>query len=132
MNNRFLPFLVLLALSITGCTKAPEEFSMKVDRVDELKGMILKGISITGKIERGCIANDDEFVVQREGKEVLRTTTRVVNVDGLKNSDSFTGEVKEGDVVTFYIPDGKKEDVLVGDLVSSKTTSCGQKKPESK
>lgn len=128
MKIRSLGLVLLMAVQVAGCTKSPEEFSMKVDRVDELKGMILKGISITGKIEKGCIANDDEFVVQRAGKEVLRTTTRVVNVDGLTSADSFTGEVKLGDVVTFYIPDGKKEDVQVGDLVTSKTTTCGKNK----
>ncbi len=128
MKTKIIALSLLMAVQMAGCSKSPEEFSMKVDKVDELKGMILKGISITGKIENGCIANDDEFVVYRGGKEVMRTTTRVVNVDGLKNSDSFTGEVKLGDVVTFYIPDGKKEDVQVGDLVTSKTTTCGKKK----
>ncbi len=127
MKIRISGLSLLIAVQLAGCAKSPAEFSMKVDRVDELKGMILKGISITGKIENGCIANDDEFVVFRGGKEVLRTTTRVVNVDGLLNSESFTGEVKAGDVVTFYIPDGKKEEVQVGDRVTSETTTCGKK-----
>lgn len=119
---------VLLTLCVIpgmGCSKKePKPFEMTVDKVDELNGLILRGISISGKVTSGCIANDNAFIVQRNGQQVLKEITRVVNVEGLEDADSFTGEVVEGDYVTFYIPDGKKQDVAVGDVVSSSVTSC--------
>ena len=122
MNVKNITFL--LALAVQGCDSKSNDFEMKVDQVDELKGFILKGISLSGKIESGCIANDDEFIVERDGKEVLRTTVRIVNVLDLKDVDSFSGKVFQGDYVTFYIPDGKLQDVQAGDIVISNTTSC--------
>ena len=37
---------ITLAIHIIGCEKSSNDFQMTVDRVDELNGMILKGISI--------------------------------------------------------------------------------------
>ena len=122
-------FLILIGLNLA-CSKKSNDFEMTVDRVDELKGFILKGISITGKVKAGCIANDDEFVVERSGKEVYRTITRIVNVADLKDLESFTGKVFQGDYVTFYIPDGKLEEIKVGDRVVSNTISCKAEDPK--
>ena len=97
---------------------------MTIDRVDELNGMILKGISISGTVETGCIANDDAFVVTRNGKEIHQNTVRVLNVKDLQDPDNFNGEVYIGDYVTLYIPDGKKQDIQSGDILSSNTISC--------
>lgn len=117
---------ITLVMHIVGCEKSSNDFQMTVDRVDELNGMILKGISISGKIESGCIANDDAFVIKRNGKPIHNNTTRVLNVQDLKDPDNFGGEVFAGDYVTLYIPDGKKQDIAPGDILSSNTTSCGK------
>lgn len=116
--------LLALVLQGVGCAESSKRFEMTVDQVDELKGLIMRGISFSGSIARGCIANDDEFMVERNGKEVLRTTARIVNVRGLTNSDSFTGRVQAGEYVTLFLPDGKKGNVVAGDMVVSDTTSC--------
>jgi hypothetical protein len=55
-----------MAIQNTGCGWFSNRFEMTVDRVDELKGFILKGISITEKITVGCIANVDEYFVKRD------------------------------------------------------------------
>jgi selenocysteine-specific translation elongation factor len=119
--------LMLLSASIffmVGCDKQSSRFQMTIDRVDELNGMILKGISISGTVETGCIANDDAFVVTRNGKEIHQNTVRVLNVKDLQDPDNFNGEVYIGDYVTLYIPDGKKQDIQSGDILSSNTISC--------
>ena len=119
--------LMLLLASIffmAGCDKQSNRFQMTIDRVDELNGMILKGISISGMVEAGCIANDDAFVVTRNGKEIHQNTVRVLNVKDLQDPDNFNGEVYIGDYVTLYIPDGKKQDIQSGDILSSNTISC--------
>lgn len=122
---------MLLAIQTTGCSENSNDFEMEVAQVDVLQGFILKGISISGKVEKGCISNDDEFVVTRNGKEVLKTTTRILNVLDLKDPDSFNGKVFTGDYVTLYIPDGKKQDVQPGDRLISNTISC-EKEPSKK
>lgn len=120
-------FLIIpLTMQIIGCGKSSNDFRMTVDKIDELNGMILKGISISGKIESGCIANDDAFVIKRGGKQIHNNTTRILNVQDLKDPDNFGGEAFTGDYVTLYIPDGKKQDIAPGDILSSNTTSCGK------
>lgn len=123
MNKLWVLVLGLTAVT-SGCAKSPSPFEMTVSRVDKLEGFILKGISITGTVSHGCIANEDIYIVRRKGEQVFTTDTRIVNVEGLKDPDAFDGKVFEGNVVTFYIPDGKLEDVLVGDEVSSEKVSC--------
>lgn len=121
--------LVLLSASIffmAGCDKQSNRFQMTIDRVDELNGMILKGISISGTVETGCIANDDAFVVTRSGKDIHQNTVRILNVKDLKDPDNFNGDVFTGEYVTLYIPDGKKQDIQPGDVLSSNTISCNE------
>jgi translation elongation factor EF-1alpha len=124
----YATFLLIttLTMQMIGCEKSSNDFRMTVDKIDELNGMILKGISISGKIESGCIANEDAFVIKRNGKLIHNNTTRVLNVQDLKDPDNFGGEVFTGDYVTLYIPDGKKQDIAPGDILSSNTTSCGK------
>ncbi len=117
-------FIVFLALAVAHCDSNSNQFEMTVDKVDLLQGFVLKGISMTGTVSTGCLANDDEYTVLRDGKEVLKTTARIVNVAGLEDSDTFDGNVYKGEVITLYIPDGKQEDVLQGDAVISKQVSC--------
>ena len=101
---------------------------MKIDRIDVLNGFILKGISISGRVEKGCISNNDEFVVSRDGKEVLKTITRILSVDELKELGAFNDEVYTGEYVTFYLPDMKKEAVEEGDIVRAEHITCDPKK----
>lgn len=126
MKINILVLLIILTVQITACSKAPKDFEMTVNEVVELKGFILKGISISGKVNEGCIANEDDFIVKRDGKQILVTSTRILNVQGLEDPESFTGETRKGDYVTLYIPDGKKDDVKIGDVLSSKETSCNK------
>lgn len=115
---------------LVGCSKSANEVQMTVDQVDELKGMILKGISISGEIENGCIANDSEYRVIREGDEIHRDTVRILNVRDLKDPDAFDGKAFQADYVTLYIPDGKKGDIKPGDLLVSESTSCDERVAE--
>jgi hypothetical protein len=120
--------VTLFAFVAIGCNQSPKNFEMKVERVDELKGFILKGISISGTVNAGCIANDAQYQVSRDGKPVLENTARILSVmikGKDKNEDKpFNGEAAEGEYVTLYIPDGKKQDVLLGDLATSDLISC--------
>lgn len=124
MNNKFRFLAIIFLATTASCSLSTAKFSMPVSEVEELHGFVLKGISITGTISKGCIANDNEFVVTRSGKVVLTNTVRLVEVVDLKNPDSFNGEAYFGEQVRFYIPDLKKTDVQPGDIISSETANC--------
>lgn len=123
-----LKMMILAGLLVAGCNSQASEFKMKIDRIDELNGFILRGLSITGTVEQGCIAHDDEFVVARDGKEELKTVTRILLVEGLQEGEEIEGEAYTGEVVSFYLPDLKKEAVEIGDWVIGKTTTCKKSK----
>lgn len=116
--------IICFVTALAGCAKPVNKFEMTVDRVDELQGMILKGISISGTIEKGCIANDDEYLVKRAGKEVLKNDVRILSIRDPEDPDAFDGKAFETDYVTLYIPDGKKTDVKPGDILISNAISC--------
>lgn len=124
MKTKIAVLLIALAAQSAGCERSATGFEMPVEKIDVLQGFILKGISISGEVKSGCIANEDEFVIKRKGKEILRTTTRILNIRDLEDPDAFNGQAAEGDVVTLYIPDGKEDDVRVGDILSSMATTC--------
>lgn len=123
-----LKMMILAGLLVAGCSSQASEFKMKIDRIDELNGFVLRGLSITGTVEQGCIAHDDEFVVARDGKEELKTVTRILLVEGLQEGEEIEGEAYTGEVVSFYLPDLKKEAVEIGDWVIGKTTTCKKSK----
>ncbi len=123
-----LKMMILAGLLVAGCNSQASEFKMKIDRIDELNGFVLRGLSITGTVEQGCIAHDDEFVVARDGKEELKTVTRILLVEGLQEGEEIEGEAYTGEVVSFYLPDLKKEAVEIGDWVIGKTTTCKKSK----
>lgn len=120
--------MILAGLLTVGCTSQASEFKMKIDNINEMNGFILKGLGITGTVEQGCIAQDNEFVVVRDGKEVLKTITRILLVEDLREGEEIDGEAYTGEVVTFYLPDIKKEVVEIGDWVIGKTTTCKKSK----
>lgn len=120
MKIKIVILLMFLVIPITGCDKASNDFEMTVERVDELKGVILKGISIIGTIKSGCIANVDKYIVKRDGKNVFETTARILEVSKKPGAEAAV----RGDYVHLYIPDGKTEDVKPGDVVVSNMTSC--------
>lgn len=124
MKIKNVLFLIFLAIPGAGCDIASRDFEMTVERVEVLKGFILKGIAISGAIKSGCIANDDVFVVKRDGEKVLETTARILDVSKKSGTEPFNGKAFKGDFVHLYIPDAKEEDVRVGDIVSSGQTSC--------
>ena len=127
MKTKIAIFLISMVISNAGCAKGSGDFQMTVERVDELKGVILKGIAISGPIKSGCIANENEYSVTRDGKEILKTSARILDVEkagGAKYAGD--GLAAKGDKVHLYIPDRHAGDVNLGDVVSSSTTSCGK------
>jgi len=44
------------------------DFEMIVERVGKLKGFVLKGILITGKINAGLYGKEDKYSVKRKGR----------------------------------------------------------------
>lgn len=124
MQIKYLIFLIVIAAQNMACAKETDGFTMQVEQVDELRGFVLKGIAISGTIKSGCIANENEWAIKRNGKTALSETAKILSIKDLKNPDSFNGEAYKGENVTFYIPDGKKQDVQLGDIVSSATAAC--------
>lgn len=120
--------MILAGLLAVGCNSHASDFKMKIDNIDEMDGFVLRGLGISGKVEQGCIAQDNEFVVVRDGKEVLKTITRILLVRDLQEGEEIDGEAYTGEVVTFYLPDMKKEVVEIGDLVIGKATTCKKSK----
>jgi selenocysteine-specific translation elongation factor len=120
--------MILAGLLAAACNSQASEFKMKIDRIDELNGFILKGLSITGTAEQGCISHDNEVVVTRDGKEVLKTVARILLVEGLQEGEEIDGEAYNGEVISFYLPDMKKGAVEIGDWVIAKETTCKKSK----
>lgn len=130
MKIKTAVLFLFVAIQGAGCDFGSDGFQMRVDNVEELKGVILKGIALSGTIENGCIAKDDEFNIKRDGESVLTETARILNVSNEsgtapapKAGESIKKAV-QGDTVSLYIPDRSKDDVKVGDVVVSATTSC--------
>lgn len=123
-----LKMMILAGLLALGCNSQASEFKMKVDLVDELSGFVLRGLSITGTVEQGCIAHDNELIVARNGKEVLKTVARILLVEGLQEGEEIDGEAYKGEVVSFYLPDMKKDVVEIGDWVIGNATTCKKSK----
>lgn len=121
--------LVALTALMSSCSKAnTNAFEMTIDTINEMNGYILKGVAIGGTVEHGCISHDNEFVVMRNGKEVLKEITRILMVEDLQEGEEIDGEAYKGEVVTFYLPDMKKEIVEIGDRVIGKVTTCKKSK----
>jgi translation elongation factor EF-1alpha len=125
MKVKIVALLLFIVAPNMGCAKVSGDFEMTVERVEELKGVILKGMAISGTIKSGCIINNDVYTVQRDGKDVLETTARILDVKK-KNGTPYSGEeaAVKGDNVHLYIPDAKAEDFKLGDVATSSKTSC--------
>ncbi len=130
MRIKTFTSLLFVATLVVGCDTAPKSFEMTVEKVDELKGFILKGISVSGLVTSGCIANNDIYKVKRNGEIVLETDTRILEVSNIK-PEEFEGKAAKGDTVHLYIPDGKPGDVEPGDILLSDNTSCDKARSES-
>lgn len=120
--------IILAGLLATGVSANATDFRMKIDRIDELNGIVLRGVSITETAEEGCISHDDVFVVRRNGKEVLQAVARILLVEDLREGEEVDGEAYAGEVISFYLPDMKKEVVQLGDFVTAKATKCKKSK----
>lgn len=125
--------LMFLVIPGVGCDKsstdsekasvdsaASSDFEMTVEKVDELKGIILRGVAVIGTIKSGCIANNDHYTIKRDGKDVLGEIARILKVSEKSDAQSAI----KGDVLHLYVPDRKPDDVKPGDIVTSSTTSC--------
>lgn len=123
--NKKLSFLITLLLATTSAYGSEKlTFKMPVENVMELKGFVLKGISLSGTVKSGCISNDNQFTIKRNGKVIHTNQTRILEVANLRADQTFTGEVYTGERITLYIPDGKKGDIVPGDVVISTVSSC--------
>jgi translation elongation factor EF-1alpha len=122
MKIKIAALLLFAVVPNMGCAKASSDFKMSVEEIRELKGVVLKGIYIAGKIKSGCIANTDKYFVERDGKNILETMARIFEVVEKPGAESAV----KGDYVKLYIPDGKVEDVKLGDIVTSSKTSCSK------
>jgi translation elongation factor EF-1alpha len=122
MKLKIVALLLFIAAPNVGCAG---DFEMTVERVEELKGVILKGIAISGPVKSGCIINNDVYTVQRDGKKILETTARILDIKK-KSGTPYSGEeaAVKGDNVHLYIPDAKPEDYKPGDVAGSSKTSC--------
>jgi len=124
MKNNLTKLIPLLVVSGLANSLSASEFKMHVEEVDLLNGMIMRGISLTGPVAEGCLANEDEYQVLRGDKVVVKEITRIVNIEGLKSSEEFTGKTVRGEKVSLFIPDAREGTFKVGDVVVSKNTSC--------
>lgn len=125
MKVKFVALLLFIVVPNMGCAKVSGDFEMTVERIEELKGVILKGIAISGPVKSGCIINNDVYTVQRDGKKIVETAARILDIKK-KNGIPYNGEEAafKGDDVHLYIPDAKAGDYKLGDVVSSSKTSC--------
>lgn len=121
MKIKMVALLMFVAIPHMACQKPeePGDFEMRVEKVEELKGMILKGIAISGTVRSGCIANEDQYIVKRDGANVLETMARI-----LGGAQQEGGPVFKGDRAALYIPDVSMDAVRVGDVAVSGTISC--------
>lgn len=115
--------LLIAALSVSGCDRGPEPFQMTVDKVQTFQGFILKGLGVSGTVEKGCIANYDAFVVKRKGKVVYEATASIISLDG---TEGF--EAPANHKVEFYLKDAPEGAAEVGDVLEAKETTCGKGK----
>jgi hypothetical protein len=125
MKLKIVALLLFVVVPNMGCAKVTENFEMSVERVEELKGVILKGVAISGTVKSGCIINNDMYTLKRDGKDILETSARILDIKK-KNGTPYNGEEAafKGDSVHLYIPDAKGEDYKLGDIATSSKTSC--------
>lgn len=123
--------LVFLVALIAGCDNESKEsenksqsFEMRVDKVEKLEGVVLKGIAISGPVTGGCIKNNDEIVVGSDGEEALEEVARILKIQGTERIDPEAVEAVKGDYISLYIPDGSPDAVKHGDVVAGSDTSC--------
>jgi translation elongation factor EF-1alpha len=116
--------IALIASTLSSCSNEKLTFEMPVEEVTELKGFILKGVSLSGTVKSGCITNEHQISVRRKGKVIYSEKMRLLEVLGLKENQTFNGEAYTGERIVLYIPDGKKGDIAPGDVVISTVSSC--------
>lgn len=124
MKIKSIILLIIIIPGIVSCGDKQQDFEMTVEKVEELKGFILKGIAISGTIKSGCIATGDGMVIRRNAEQEVETTARVLNVRKESETEAVEGQAFQGDYVSLFIPDGKEQDVNVGDVVFSNKVSC--------
>ena len=124
MKNKSIVIYLFIALFLLGCNKAPTSFEMTVDSVDELNGLILKGVALSGTVAVGCIAEGTPFVIYRNDEKVLEQTARILSVSKDGHNKPPNGEALKKEFVTFYVPDVEVQKVAAGDVIKSSVVSC--------
>ena len=124
MKIKSIILLIIIIPAIVSCGNKQQDFEMTVEKVEELKGFILKGIAISGTIKSGCIATGDGIIIKRDAEQVMETTARVLDVRKDSETEAVEGHAFQGDYVSLYIPDGSEGDVNTGDVVFSNKVSC--------
>lgn len=111
-------------MAACACSSEKHTFEMPVEEVAELKGFILKGVSLSGTVKSGCITNENQLSIKRNGQVIYTEKMRLLQVMSLKDNETFNGEAYTGERIVIYIPDAKKDAILPGDVVISTVSSC--------
>lgn len=116
--------IALISAAVSSCSNEKLTFEMPVEEVKELKGFVLKGLSLAGTVKSGCVTNENQISIRRAGKVVYSERMRLLEVLDIKESQTFNGEAYTGERIILYIPDGKKGDIVPGDVVISTVSVC--------
>lgn len=114
---------LLTILAVSACSRGPEPFKMTVDNVQSMRGFVLKGLGVRGTVKQGCIANNDAFVVKRNGKVIYETNASILSLDGVQGFEASANHKVE-----FYVRDAADGAVAVGDVLEASVTTCGKSK----
>lgn len=124
MNKKRFLLITLLLATCSACSSEKLTFEMPVDTVNQLNGFVLKGVALSGTVKSGCITNENQISIKRQGKVIHTEKMRLLEITSLKENQQFNGEAYTGETIILYIPDVKKDDFLPGDVVVSTVSVC--------
>ena len=133
MPLKKLSIALLSTVCVLSCSKKPETtddkkpdpaFEMTIAKVEDMKGMVMKGSSVSGIVSKGCVANHDPMMVTREGTVLVESTAKIINIRGNGSMGANAGQTQQGDEPYFYLPDIYSDTVKVGDVVTATTSTC--------
>jgi hypothetical protein len=113
-----------LAFAAAGCNKKANHFELIVEEVNQLDGLVLKGLAISGTVKKGCIANDTELSIYRDNVKVVDNVARILSVSNQGNPKPPNGEALVKEFATLYLPGVELHEVVAGDVISSSVVSC--------
>lgn len=124
MNKKRFFLIALLLAASSAYSSEKHSFEMPVEKINELNGFVLKGLALSGTVKSGCITNENKISIKRKGKVIHTEKMRLLEITGLKADQQFNGEAYTGETIQLYIPDVKKDAILVGDVVVSTVSVC--------